>query len=76
MLEAGLLVKVIVSDFAAAKKTASGSYAFAVGFDANGHIVPVAGMHIIKPEAKPTWSEIIVAMKVCMCAREHPQCEL
>ena len=70
MLQAGLLIKVIVSDFAAAKKTAKGSYAFAVGFDANGHIVPFAGMHTIKPESKPTWLEFVEAMKVreCVCA--------
>lgn len=65
MLAAGLLVKLIVSDFAHAKKQADGFYAFAVGFDANGHIVPVAAMHTIKPESKDSWEYLIAAMKVC-----------
>jgi hypothetical protein len=71
MLEEGVLTKVIISDFAHAKKQAVGSYAFAVGLDANGHIVPFAAMHTILPESTDTWTELVKPMKVCA-----PHCTL
>ena len=63
MLEAGLIVKVCVSDFAHAKLRAKGSFAFAVGYDANNHIIPFAGMHNTScTESQEGWTDLLEPM--------------
>jgi hypothetical protein len=59
MLAAGKVVKVFFSDFCHAKKLAKGSFALLVAQDANHHIVPLAIMHTIMPEAGHTWDDLV-----------------